>query len=142
MNSHKRRSIIYSIVAVLLLVALCAILWTTLGNKTTQISELYFREHINEYTKIKVNIYNVICQDAQGRSYTFALLDRAGFIEFLEAAMAKGKVDPTAPDAFNKELLDHLDTNYYAADPNATSWTDYICLLYPSPSPRDSSAAP
>lgn len=118
MNSQKRKSIIYSVLAVLCLIALFFILWTTLGNRTVQISEPYFKEHINEYTKIKLNIYSVICQDAQGRTYTFVVVDRNQFDAFVQEAIKENLANP--------ELIAHKETNYIVADPNATSWTDYI----------------
>lgn len=118
MNSQKRRGIIYSVIAVVCLVALFVILWVTLGNQTTKISEPYFKEHIGEYTKIKLNIYSVVCQDAQGRSYSFVVVDRNQFDKYVQEAI-KSK---TA----NEELIKNKQTNYVVSDPNATSWTDYI----------------
>ena len=122
MNSQKRRSIIYSVIAVLLLVALFIILWTTLGNQTTKISEPYFKEHIGDYTKIKLNIYSVVCQDAQGRSYSFVVVDRNQFDAYLQDVI-DGKIEGKTA---NPELIANIDKNYIVSDPNATSWTDYI----------------
>ena len=118
LNSHKRRSIIYSVIAVLCLVALFAILWTTLGPQTKKISEPYFKEHIGDYTKIKLNIYSVICQDASGQTYSFVVVDRNQFDEFVQNAILEGTANP--------ELIANKDQNYIVSDPNATSWTDYI----------------
>lgn len=118
MNSQKRRGIIYSVIAALCLIALFVILWTTLGNQSVKISEPYFQEHIGEFTKIKLNIYSVVCQDAEGKTYSFVVVDRNQFDQFVRDSIKDGTA--------NAELILHQDKNYVVADPNATSWTDYI----------------
>lgn len=118
MNQQKRRGIIYSVVAVLLLVAVFLIVWQVLGNSATRISEPTFWENIGNYTKITLNIYRVNCVDASGKQYVFTVVDRVAFDQKVQQAIADGKA--------NAELILHKDTNYVVTDPNATSWTDYI----------------
>lgn len=118
MNQQKRRGIIYSVVAVLLLVAVFLIVWQVLGNSATRISEPTFWENIGNYTKITLNIYRVNCVDASGKQYVFTVVDRVAFDQGVQKAIADGKA--------NAELILHKDTNYVVTDPNATSWTDYI----------------
>lgn len=118
MNQQKRRGIIYSVVAVLLLVAVFLIVWQVLGNSAARISEPTFWENIGNYTKITLNIYRVNCVDAAGKQYVFTVVDRVAFDQKVQQAIADGKA--------NAELILHKDTNYVVTDPNATSWTDYI----------------
>ena len=118
MNQQKRRGIIYSVVAVLLLVAVFLIVWQVLGNSATKISEPTFWENIGSYTRITLNIYRVNCVDATGKQYVFTVVDRVAFDQNVRKAIDEGKA--------NAELILHKDTNYVVADPNASSWTDYI----------------
>ena len=118
MNQQKRRGIIYSVVAVLLLVAVFLIVWQVLGNSATKISEPTFWENIGSYTRITLNIYRVNCVDATGKHYVFTVVDRVAFAQNVRKAIDEGKA--------NAELILHKDTNYVVADPNASSWTDYI----------------
>lgn len=118
MNQQKRRGIIYSVVAILLLVAVFLIVWQVLGNSATKISEPTFWENIGSYTRITLNIYRVNCVDATGKQYVFTVVDRVTFDQNVRKAIDEGKA--------NAELILHKDTNYVVADPNASSWTDYI----------------
>lgn len=118
MNQQKRRGIIYSVVAVLLLVAVFLIVWQVLGNSAIKISEPTFWENIGSYTKITLNIYRVNCVDSTGKQYVFTVVDRVAFDQNVRKAIDEGKA--------NAELILHKDTNYVVADPNASSWTDYI----------------
>ena len=118
LNQQKRRGIIYSVVAVLLLVAVFLIVWQVLGNSATKISEPTFWENIGSYTRITLNIYRVNCVDATGKQYVFTVVDRVAFDQNVRKAIDEGKA--------NAELILHKDTNYVVADPNASSWTDYI----------------
>lgn len=118
MNQQKRRGIIYSVVAILLLVAVFLIVWQVLGNSATKISEPTFWENIGSYTRITLNIYRVNCVDATGKQYVFTVVDRVAFDQNVRKAIDEGKA--------NAELILHKDTNYVVADPNASSWTDYI----------------
>ena len=118
MNQQKRRGIIYSVVAVLLLVAVFLIVWQVFGNSATKISEPTFWENIGSYTRITLNIYRVNCVDATGKQYVFTVVDRVAFDQNVRKAIDEGKA--------NAELILHKDTNYVVADPNASSWTDYI----------------
>ena len=118
MNQQTRRGIIYSVVAVLLLVAVFLIVWQVLGNSAIKISEPTFWENIGSYTKITLNIYRVNCVDSTGKQYVFTVVDRVAFDQNVRKAIDEGKA--------NAELILHKDTNYVVADPNASSWTDYI----------------
>ena len=118
LNQQKRRGIIYSVVAVLLLVAVFLIVWQVLGNSAIKISEPTFWENIGSYTKITLNIYRVNCVDSTGKQYVFTVVDRVAFDQNVRKAIDEGKA--------NAELILHKDTNYVVADPNASSWTDYI----------------
>lgn len=118
LNQQKRRGIIYSVVAILLLVAVFLIVWQVLGNSATKISEPTFWENIGSYTRITLNIYRVNCVDATGKQYVFTVVDRVAFDQNVRKAIDEGKA--------NAELILHKDTNYVVADPNASSWTDYI----------------
>ena len=87
LNQQKRRGIIYSVVAVLLLVAVFLIVWQVLGNSDTKISEPTFWENIGSYTRITLNIYRVNCVDATGKQYVFTVVDRVAFDQNVRKAI-------------------------------------------------------
>lgn len=92
------------------------LLFSFLGNHAEKINEHQFRQNIGSYTKIKVGVYDVTCQDAVGNVYKFNIIDRNAFSEFMLEAFANNTV--------NSELL--KGNNYDPGNPNAKSWVDYI----------------
>ena len=114
---QKRKSIIYAIIAVALVIVIFVVLWAFLGNNASEINEYQFKQNLNsgEYVKVTLSIYKVTGVRANGAKDTCVVVDRAQFDaaiqEYLEA-------NPSSE--LNK------GNNYYVADPNATSWTDYI----------------
>lgn len=121
MNSQKRRSIIYSVIAVLCLVALFVILWTTLGSKTTSITYPAFQQNITKYTKINLGMSKIVCQDEAGNQYTveFSHDNRGDIDNWINQQIAAGNVHQNLCPEGGKN-------NYVKFDPYATSWTDYI----------------
>ena len=117
---QRRRSIIYAVVAVALIIVLFLVLWLYLGNNTKEIDRKTFEENIGNYTKISINIYKVNCTDAAGNKYVYITTDRTGVEDFVTKCQ-QGYVDGdvTYPAT-------HPDLVFTIADPNATSWTDYI----------------
>ena len=114
--NQKRRSIIYAIVAVALVIVLFIVLWTFLGNSTTEIDRKTFEDKIGTFKKISINIYKVVCVDALGNKYEYITTDRIGVEEFVTKCQQGVDGYPTV-DA---------ELKFTIADPNATSWTDYI----------------
>ncbi len=53
--NQKRRGIIYSIVAVVCLIAVFLIVWQVLGNSAKEIDENVFKENFNSYVKVQEN---------------------------------------------------------------------------------------
>ena len=121
MNSQRRRSIIYSIVAVLLLAALFAVLWMTLKKPDTSITYPTFQENIASYTKIHLDMSKITCQDASGARYVVEFShDNRGEIEnWINDQIRAGKVNPDLCPINGKN-------NFTKTDPYATQWTDYI----------------
>ena len=110
---QRRRSLIYTIIAIALAVVIFIVLWVSLGNNAQEIDRHTFEENIGSFTKISINIYKVTCVDAAGNKYVYVTTDRAYVEEFIANAKAEGKT--------------HRDLGVVEnADPNATSWTDYI----------------
>ena len=111
--NQRRRSIIYSIVAVALIVVLLVVLWISLGKNAKEIDRRTFEDNIGSYTQISINIYKVTCVDAAGNRYVYITTDRAWVEEFVAQAKADGLTHPDLGEVSN-------------SDPNATNWTDYI----------------
>lgn len=108
---QKTRKIVYTIVCVVLLVALFAVLWVSLSSTQTQtITEAEFRRDIASYDEVYLNIYNVQCKKAN-QYYVFVTADRNSLNEFILQAQSDG----TAPNL-----------KYTSADPNEINWTSYI----------------
>ena len=91
-------------------------LWSFLGNSTTEIDRKTFEEKIGTFKKISINIYKVVCVDAFGNKYEYITTDRVGVEEFVTNCQQGVEGYPTV-DA---------ELKFTIADPNATSWTDYI----------------
>ena len=139
MNSQRRRGIIFSIGAVVCLIAFIVGMWIMLGNKTIKIDENIFRENFGSYVKVSLNFYKVVCEDEAGKTYEFVIVDRNGIDDYINAGkyntQNKAKIDakeleaivvgdyPIAPYA-NAKLCEA--GNYHVSDPNARSWTDFI----------------
>lgn len=109
---QRRRSIIYTVIALLLVAVLFVVLWTSLGNRSTEIDRNTFEKDIGNYVQISLNIYKVICVDAAGNKYVYVTTDRVGVEDFVAQKQADGLTNPNLV--------------FKIADPNATSWTDYI----------------
>lgn len=114
---QKSRRIIYAIVCMLLLVGAFVLIWQMIGPKATEITEAEFRKDILSYDKVHLNIYNVVAQK-NNQTYTFVTADRNSLNEYILKAISEGiEVDG---------VLVKANLVYTSADPNATSWTDYI----------------
>lgn len=114
--NQKTKRLIPTLVAVVALVAIFAVMFQMLGNRSTKISEYTFRKNIGKYVEINLNIYKVTCKDENGAVYSFVTADRNEFNAFVLNAMENGTA--------NAKLLE--GNAYTVTDPNATSWTDYI----------------
>ena len=110
---QRRRGIIFSLIALVLVVVLFVVLWNVIGNKTEEIDRRAFEDNIGNYTKITINIYKVTCVDASGKKYEYVTTDRAYVEEFIANAKKDGTANPDLKVVHN-------------TDPNATNWTDYI----------------
>ena len=91
---------------------LFVVLWTFLGNNTEEIDRHTFEQNIGSFVKIDINIYKIVCVDATNHKYVYITTDRPYVESFIATAQANGETRP-----------DLVVTN---ADPNASSWTDYI----------------
>ena len=85
--NQKRRGIIYSIVAVVCLIAVFLIVWQVLGNSAKEIDENVFKENFNSYVKVNLNYYKVICVDENGQKYSFTIVDRNELDDFIKAGI-------------------------------------------------------
>ncbi|MDE7454690.1 MAG: ATP-dependent zinc metalloprotease FtsH [Clostridia bacterium] len=110
-----------------------------LGNQATVIDENTFRNNLGNYVKVNLNYYKVVCTDEAGKTYEFVIVDRASIDEFIRAgqyntdnANTKHDVDDKGnplvkiPDGELVAPYANAALQYRSADPNATSWTDYI----------------
>lgn len=114
---QKRKGIVYSIIAVVLLAAMAIFLWQYLGNAATEINHFEFEENITkgEYVKITLSIYRITGTTVEGKKHTTVITNRDQFDSVVREYIAAN------PDS---ELAEK--NNYTVVDPNATSWTDYI----------------
>ncbi len=120
--NQKTRGILFSVLAVVILIGAVILGWQLLGNSITKISEPVFRDNIAQYEKISINIYSVTCIDGKGNKYTFVTLDRAALNDFIQEKWdEENGVNPKL-----KESDKRGNPNYYVADPNAVRWTDFI----------------
>lgn len=110
---QKRNRVIPTIIAIVCIVVVIALLWTMLGNTSTEIDEATFRKSIAVFKKIELNGYKVTCVDNANNYYTFVTADRQSLNEFIL-------------DAFESGVLNTDNVTYKAADPNQAHWTDYI----------------
>ncbi|MCH5151769.1 MAG: ATP-dependent zinc metalloprotease FtsH [Clostridiales bacterium] len=112
----------YIVIAVVLVAALGIILWQVLGNGSAQINEAQFWQKFDDeayqYEEVHLNIYNVVAvYKFNGKTYseTFVVVRRDAFDTEMQLRLkAIYEQNP------NSEFV------YEVADPNATSWTDYI----------------
>ncbi|MCH5152758.1 MAG: ATP-dependent zinc metalloprotease FtsH [Clostridiales bacterium] len=108
---------LYSILALVVVVVLFIVLWNVIGNNANEINETQFRNNLEhgEYVEVKLNIYKVVGIRADKKTDTCTIVDRSKFDEFVRGELEKiYEVNPNA------------NFKYTVADPNATSWTDYL----------------
>ena len=109
---QRRKSIIYAVIAVALIIVLFLVLWMYLGKNAKEIDRYTFEENIAHYKQITINIYKVTCVDEAGTKYVYITTDRTGVEDFVTEQQ---QLKQTHPDLVFK-----------ISDPNATNWTDYI----------------
>lgn len=109
---QKRRSIIYTVIALLLVAVVFFVMWHFLGNTSKEIDRTTFEKDIANYVQININIYKVVCVDANGQKYVYVTTDRVYVENFVVEQQQAGVTNPNLV--------------FKVADPNATSWTDYI----------------
>ncbi len=114
----KTRRIIYSVISVLLFIALIGVLWYSLGNKPIEITEADFRKDIASFDEVRLNIYNVECKKAK-QVYTFVTADRNSLNEFILNAISEGVENE------NGEKV-QLNLKYTSLDPNRVDWRSFI----------------
>ncbi len=116
---QRRRNIIYVVIAVVLLAVLAIVLWQVLGNTATTINETRFKQLLGEHNfkEVRLNIYNVVGITTDNKVFTCTIVNRDKFDETVQAYLQK-QIDDGVDE---KERM-----VYQVADPNATSWTDYI----------------
>lgn len=115
---QRRRAIIYSVIAAVVLIVFLVVLWQILGNSTNEINAIDFENNVRngDYVQISQGITTVTGTRADGSKDVAVFYNTATDIpgaikDFIEA-------NPTSMLA--------QGTNYNVPDPNATSWTDYI----------------
>ncbi len=106
---QKQRRILYTVLSVVLLIVVFLIVFRLLGTNSVEITEWEFRENISTFDKVYLNYYRVECVKGN-QSYYFITADREALNQFILDSIRDG----------------NLTLQYTAADPNATSWTDYI----------------
>ena len=116
---QKTRKIIYTIVCVVLLVALFAVLWISLnGARTKTITEAEFRRDIASFDEVYLNIYKVQCRKAN-QNYVFVTADRNSLNEYILQAQSEGV-------EINGQVVKAPNLKYSSADPNKVNWTSFI----------------
>ena len=106
---QKQRRILYTVLSVVLLIVVFLIVFRLLGTNSVEITEWEFRENISTFDKVYLNYYRVECVKGN-QSYYFITADREALNQFILESIESG----------------NLTLQYTSADPNATSWTDYI----------------
>ena len=106
---QKQRRILYTVLSVVLLIVVFLIVFRLLGTNSVEITEWEFRENISTFDKVYLNYYRVECVKGN-QSYYFITADREALNQFILQSIESG----------------NLTLQYTSADPNATSWTDYI----------------
>lgn len=106
---QKQRRILYTVLSVVLLIVVFLIVFRLLGTNSVEITEWEFRENISTFDKVYLNYYRVECVKGN-QSYYFITADREALNQFILDSIRDG----------------NLTLQYTSADPNATSWTDYI----------------
>ena len=106
---QKQRRILYTVLSVVLLIVVFLVVFRLLGTNSVEITEAEFRENISTYDKVYLNYYRVECVKGN-QSYYFITADREALNQFILQSIESG----------------NLTLQYTSADPNATSWTDYI----------------
>ena len=106
---QKQRRILYTVLSVVLLIVVFLIVFRLLGTNSVEITEWEFRENISTFDKVYLNYYRVECVKGN-QSYYFITADREALNQFILDSIESG----------------NLTLQYTSADPNATSWTDYI----------------
>ena len=106
---QKQRRILYTVLSVVLLIVVFLIVFRLLGTNSVEITEWEFRENISTFDKVYLNYYRVECVKGN-QSYYFITADREALNQFILQSIGDG----------------NLTLQYTSADPNATSWTDYI----------------
>ena len=106
---QKQRRILYTVLSVVLLIVVFLIVFRLLGTNSVEITEAEFRENISTFDKVYLNYYRVECVKGN-QSYYFITADREALNQFILDSIESG----------------NLTLQYTSADPNATSWTDYI----------------
>ncbi|MCM1290147.1 MAG: ATP-dependent zinc metalloprotease FtsH [Corallococcus sp.] len=104
--------------------AVFLLLWHFLSPSAEKITYDEFRKGITTYDKVYLNYYKVTAVKKQGdksTTYSFVIVDRAEFNAFMNKVQDEGGI--TVGDEF-KPLKEGFE--FDTADPNATSWTDYI----------------
>ena len=109
---QKQRRILYTVLSVVLLIVVFLIVFRLLGTNSVEITEAEFRKNISTFDKVYLNYYRVECVKGN-QSYYFITADREALNDFILQSI--GGENPTNPTL-----------QYTSADPNATSWTDYI----------------
>lgn len=137
---EKRRRILYSILSLLLLVALALLLWHFLSPSPQKITYDEFRRSITTYDTVKLSGFNVTATKKQGdktTTYTLVIVDRAEFNEFMKTVLDAGGVTfmddgsivpgKTADGTGDFHAFEEgKKVKFEAADPNAIHWTDFI----------------
>ncbi|HIU91445.1 MAG TPA: ATP-dependent zinc metalloprotease FtsH [Candidatus Fimimonas merdipullorum] len=100
---------LYTVLSVVLLIVVFLIVFRLLGTNSVEITEWEFRENISTFDKVYLNYYRVECVKGN-QSYYFITADREALNQFILDSIESG----------------NLTLQYTSADPNATSWTDYI----------------
>ncbi len=114
MDGKKRNSIIYTIIALVLLVVVFLVIWQFATPRSTKITEAEFRKNIANYTEVYLSGYNVSCSDGV-KTYTFVTADRLSLNEFILNAIDDGTA--------------RADLSFSSADPNAVNIWDLIIPL-------------
>ena len=128
MNQQRRKGAVYTIISLVLLAIFFVILFMSLSSKSQKISYTDFKENIGNYVKIDNNIYHVSCVDAAGKKYYFNV--EVGYTEkvaeFIHTAMYNRSLIEKGGSVANDAPVANAALDYTAADPNQTSWLDYV----------------
>lgn len=122
-----------TILTIVVFVLVAILLWRILSPSPEKITYDDFRRSITKYDKVNLSGFNVTAIQKQGdktTTYSFVIVDRAEFNEFMTTVQDNGGITVKEENSDGVEVERFVPLKegfkFESADPNATHWTDYI----------------